>query len=317
MFRICRERHTYTNWSSDARRQPVSTEVWIDAEVLRRDDGLAVVRLGQQPSFNGGTFRYTKDDVTFDFYANRSHPGGTITGTYSVRLEFKRGQKLGHAVWPLARTRVDAFAADIDAALRAWPTPGIDIPVGVIEFLVYTFGAVPGSGCEPSADKADDYTFALGRPVATRHVPPSMRWQLRTIAHRRLEKWSGIEVTRDRDGLVRDDGVELIRIRTMRGPGTDGPDTYYYVDRHASFAFEAERRVGLGLMTDTWEVRLDPRSMEGLRPALRVRLDPKQCAEIVANIEEALYAWPHDQGYEYETPINRVVFLDADVVCRP
>jgi hypothetical protein len=48
--------------------------------------------------------------------------GGTLPGTYGVVVDFKPGQTLGGDTWPLERTRVEAIAADIDEALRAWPT---------------------------------------------------------------------------------------------------------------------------------------------------------------------------------------------------
>ena len=317
MFRFRYERHTHTDWSLDANRQIKSTEVTLDAEVLYRDDGFKLIRLGRKGQVDG-YFRYEKSGISFEFHANRAHPGGTITGTYSVWLEFKRGQKLGDAIWPLPGSKVEEIAADIYAALCAWPTTPEqeNIPVGVVSFSVFTFGAVPGS--DPDATSGDDsqYHFTLGNPVTLRHTPPSTRWQRRIIAYRGGDKWRGPEVVRDREALVRDDGIQLIRFQTMLGPGDDGPDTYRYVEGDVSFDFYAERRVGTGLMTDTWEVQLDPdaRRFAGLSSELRARLGPGRCAEVVENIEEALYAWPQ-WGYEYETPINRVVFLDANL-CR-
>jgi hypothetical protein len=60
-----------------------------------------------------------------------------------------------------------------------------------------------------------------------------------------------------------------------------------------------------------------PQSLAAASPARNrlpltiARLSPERCAEVVGNIEEALYAWPQ-WGYEYETPTNRVIFLDAN-----
>jgi hypothetical protein len=313
MFQFCHERHTYTDWSIE-NRQIKTTEVTIDAEVACRDDGFKLIRLGKKWRYDG-YFRYAKSGVSFEFQANRAHPGGTITGTYSVFLEFKRGQRLGDALWPLPRSKVEEMAADIYAALCAWPTPSHqeNTPVGVIRFTVFTFGAIPGSNPEMTGDDDTRYEFTLGHPVTLRQVPPSTRWQRCLITYRGGDKWRP-DIVQQCEALVRDDGIQLIRFATIKGPADDGPDTYRYLEGDVSFDFYAERRLGLGLMTDTWEVELDPdprRRVAGLSPELRTRLGPDRCAEVVRNIEEALYAWPQ-LGYEYETPTNRVVFLDAD-----
>lgn len=88
---------------------------------------------------------------------------------------------------------------------------------------------------------------------------------------------------------------------------------YDYVDRDVTFEFSAERRLSITLVTDTWEVRLDPLRKSGLSSELRARLGAARCAAIIANIEEALYAWPLEKGYLQKVPVNRVVFLDADM----
>jgi len=96
-----------------------------------------------------------------------------------------------------------------------------------------------------------------------------------------------MEVTLDAEVLSRDDGfIKLIRFRTLLGPADDGPDRYRYVEGDISFDFSAERRVGTGLMTDTWEVRLDPnpRRIAGLSSELRSRLGPARCSEVLGNI---------------------------------
>jgi hypothetical protein len=311
MFQFRHERHSHTDWSIE-NRQIKTKEVTLEAEVLSRDDGFKLIRLGRKGRLDG-YFRYEKSGISFEFHANRAHPGGTITGTFSVSLEFKRGQKLGDAVWPIPRSRVEEIAADIYAALCAWPTPPQqeNIPVGVVSFSVFTFGAIPGSNPDETSDNDSQYSFNLGHPVTLRHVPPSTRWQRRIIVYRGSDKRGGPDVVRDREALIRDDGIKLIRFRTMLGPADDGPDMYRYVGGDVSFDFYAERRVGTGLMTDTWEVRLDPEYLAGLSSELRSRLGPGRCSEVVGNIEEALYAWPQ-LGYEYETPVNRVIFLDAN-----
>lgn len=314
MFQFRHERHSHTDWIIE-NRQIKTTEVTLDAEVLARDDGFKLIRLGRKGRLDG-YFRYEKSGISFEFHANRAHPGGTITGTYSVSLEFKRGQKLGDAVWPVPRSKVEEIAADIYAALCAWPTPTQleNIPVGVVSFFVFTFGAVPGSNPDATSDNDTKYSFNLGHPMTLRRVPPSTRWQRRIIAYRGGDKWRGPDVVRDREALIRDDGIRLIRFRTLKGPADDGPDMYRYVEGDISFDFYAERRMGRSLMTDTWEVELDPdprHRVAGLSSELRSRLGPERCSEVVENIEEALYAWPQ-WGYEYETPVNRVIFLDAN-----
>jgi hypothetical protein len=314
MFQFRHERHSHTDWRIE-NRQIKTTDVMLDAEVLTRDDGFSLIRLGSKGGVDG-YFRYDKSGTSFEFHANRAHPGGTITGTYSVWLEFKRGQKLGDAVWPVPRSKVEEIAADIYAALCAWPTPPQHghLPVGVAYFSVFTFGAVPGANADAPSDSDSQYRFALGHPVTSRHVPPSTLWRRRIIAYRDGDQRGGPDVVRDREALIRDDGTKLIRFQTTLGPADDGPDVYRYVEGDTSFDFYAERRVGTGLMTDTWEVQLDPdprRHVAGLSSELRSRLGPGRCSEIVGSIEEALYAWPQ-LGYEFETPVNRVIFLDAN-----
>jgi hypothetical protein len=314
MFQFRRERHSHMDRIVE-NRQIKTTEVTLDAEVLSREDGFKLIRLGRKGR-RDGYFRYEKNGISFEFHADRAHPGGTITSTYIVALEFKRGQKLGDALWPVPRSKIEEIAADIYAALRAWPTPPQqeNIPVGVVSFLVFTFGAVPGSNPDATSDNESQYSFKLGHPVTLRHVPPSTRWQRRVITYRGGDKRSGPDVVRDREALIRDDGIKLIRFQTLKGPADDGSDIYRYVEGDISFDFYAERRVGTSLMTDTWEVQLDPdprHRVAGLSSELRSQLGPERCSEIVGNIEEALYAWPQ-WGYEYETPVNRVIFLDAD-----
>ena len=310
MFQFCHERHTHTDWSIE-NRQIKTMEVTIDAEVLHRNDGFKLIRLGKKWRYDG-YFRYEKSGLSFELRAERAHPGGTLTGTYSVFFEFKRGQRLGDAVWPLSRSAVEEMAADIYAALCAWPTPPHqeNIPVGVAFFAVYTSGAVAGSDPDAISDNDTRYEFTLGHPVALRHVPASTRWQRRLITYRGGDKWRP-DVVQQREALIRDDGIQLIRFATIKGPADDGPDTYRYLEGDLSFDFYAERRMGKGLMTDTWEVQLDPdprRRVAGLSLELRTRLGPDRCAEVMATIEEALYAWPQ-WGYEFETPTNRVVFV--------
>jgi hypothetical protein len=316
-FQFRHERHSYTDWRIE-NRQVITTEITLDAEVLARDDGFKLIRLGRRGRLDG-YFRYEKSGISFEFRANRAHPGGTITGTYDVSLDFKRGQKLGDAIWPVSRSKVEEIAADIYAALCAWPTPPQqeNIPAGVVSFGIFTAGAAPGSNPDANSENDNKYHFTMGRPVTLRHFPLSTRWQRRFTAYRGDDRRGDPNVVADRETLVRDDGIELVRFQTLLGPADDGPDMYRYVEGDVSFDFSAERRVGTGLMTDTWEVQLDPDPRgrrTGLSSELRSRLGPERCVEVVANIEEALYAWPQ-WGYAFETPVNRVIFLDANRSC--
>lgn len=313
MFKLVREQHTFTARKIADRKIMTSQETAL-ADALVRDDGCKLVLLEEEGYF-GAHFRYTKADIDFEFHARRRHLFGTITDTYSVDLEFKLGQKLGQATWPLDRAWVDELAGNIDAGLRAWP-PKSDtenVPVGVVSFDVRMWGAVPGHDRElPSEDSS--YRFELGHPVKIRLIPPSDRWQHRFASYRCHDigdRFRPPEAMREYETLVRDDGIQLVRLRTLRGPIDDGPDCYRYMDQDLSFSFEAERRLSLMLVTDTWEVRLNPRR-DGLSPQLREQLSPEKTAQIIANIEEALYAWPLSKGYQREIPINRVVFLDAN-----
>jgi len=313
MFQLVREQHTFTAWKV-VEREIVTWQEQVVADVLVREDGCKLILLENKKA-QGNRYRYVKGEIAFEFNANRCHPGGTVTDTYRVFMEFKLGQRLGEAEWPLDRGWVEAFAYDIDSALRAWPASPDQqvIPVGIISFFVMTFGALPGRDISPGFE-SNHYTFALGRPIRTRHAPPSPRWQLRTVSYSSKHQRNGKGEAQDHHALVRDDGIQLIRIRTLLGPADDGPDIYHYSDQEVSFDFTAERRVGTGIVTDTWEVQLDPRRryVNGLSPVLRNEQGARRVTEIIGNIEEALYAWPHDRGYDYETPINRVVFLDAD-----
>jgi hypothetical protein len=102
-------------------------------------------------------------------------------------------------------------------------------------------------------------------------------------------------------------------VHTLRGPADDGPDLFHYAEGNISFEFCAERRLSFLVVTDTWEVQLDPRGRDGLSPAKQAQLGLIKCRQIVSNIEEALFAWIYWPGevLERETPVNRVVFIDA------
>ena len=309
-YQMHRERRSYVD--ANPFEQPEGREVSVDAQVLRRDDGFALAHLGKRKSFAGDYFHYAKNGAGFEFAATRELGGGTRTDTYYIFMAFNPGQKLGATVWPLARRKVEAIATNIESALRAWPiAPGQElIPIGVIGFRVFTWPTQGRVLEEQKPANQREYFFVRGRPTALRRQAPSPRWKMRTVVHRPGNPYRE-ESTRKCDALVRDDGVHLIRIPTYRGPVDDGPDSYHYADHEVSFDFTAERRLCWELVTDTWEVRLDNSYMKGLTSGLRARLGRMRCAEIVNTIEEALYAWPHDRGYDYETPINRVVFLDA------
>jgi len=314
MFQVRHEWHSHTVRSIE-NRQIKFTEVTVDAEVLSRDDGFKLIRLGRKGR-QDGYYRYEKSGISFEFLANRAHPGGTITGTYDVLLAFERGQKLGDAVWPIPRAKVEDIASDIYAALSAWPTPPDQehIPIGVVYFSVFTSEALFGRNPDATGDNDSRYRFHLGHPVTLRHAAASTRWQRRWITYRGDDRWGKPDIAAEREALIRDDGIKLIRFSTLRGPADDGPDWYRYIEGDITFNFSAERRLGEGpgLMTDTWEVRLDPnpRRIAGLSSEVRSQLGPSRCSEILGTIEEALYAWPQG-GYALETPVNRVIFLDA------
>jgi hypothetical protein len=271
---------------------------------LVRNDGLKIICIGRSPHIKNVHYRYAKDGVVFDFFVNREHWGGTVTGTCEVVLSFRRHASLGTAVWPLPRAEVEEFVSDIDAGLRAWPplSKEAGVPLGVTLFHIGIWGE-------------ERYTLIRGRPLALRHDPPSPRWRL-------SRERNGPPFEKDRAGtwinvgtLTRDDGVKLIGYMLPRGPGDDGPGKYHYVDRDVEFDFEAERCFSLTVVTDTWEVTLAPQNMDGLSPALRERLGPARCRDIIRAIEEALYAWPLT-GHEMVIPTNRIVFLDAEWATR-
>jgi len=277
----------------------VPVENWIDAEVMEHENGFRLICLGKSPPLRAIEFRYVKRDVAFEFYAQRCHRGGTVTGTYLVTTRLKPGQKFGSNARPIERAEIEAIAADINLGLRTWPSPQADqtIPIGVVHFF---FGS----------SLLDRLTF--GEPLALRGSPASPRWLRHTVRHRVSSGLYGPYTYRECTSLVREDGVQLVRIPKGRGPQNDGPDDYHYVKPDTSFFFTAERRLYTEIVTDTWEVRLDPLYRDGFSPAKRAKLGPAKCAQIVRNIEEALYAWPSERDEtEWENvPITRVVFLD-------
>ncbi|PAY06404.1 MULTISPECIES: hypothetical protein [Bradyrhizobium] len=321
MFRLSTEPHSYSQLDPDEWKRSRTVkfvDVPVLAEVLSRDDGLKLICLGNRKGIKGPYYRYMKGETVFEFGADRTHWGGTATDTYSVVFNFQRGWSLGGRTWPLPRSAVEDIAADIDAALRAWPTPAghPHIPVGVVCFLVLVSGTVPRAPAAVPGDYAR-YELKFGHPVALRQIPPSSRWQMRVTPLRVRDRPFDPDAVRDHQVLVRDDGVEVIHRPTLRGPTDDGPDRYDYVDDGLTFEFSAERRLSITLVTDTWEVRLNPRRSNGFSPELRARLGAARCAAIIANIEEALFAWPLGKGYAEKVPVNRVVFLDAETGPHP
>lgn len=306
MFEMYRERQSYPTVHRDERGEWVPTEAWVDAEVMEHESGFQLIRLGVIPPLKNTRFRYVKRNISFDFYADRRHwRGGTVTGTYSIVADFKPGQMLGIDPWPVERAKMEMIAADINVGLRAWLPEHFDEarPIGVVHFYFFTFSSPPRT----------DYRFSLGEPIALREVPPSRRWVLHTIRHCVGRNSDGAEKLQNCVSLLRDDGVQIIRIPTMRGPADDGPDTYHYAEKDVAFDFTAERRLTMLIVTDTWEVQLDPPRRDGLSAAKRADLGAARCVEIVRSIEEALYAWPAKphETQEQQVPVNRVVFLDA------
>src|SRR6266849_744220 len=164
MFEMRRERHSYSSIRLVDGEKWVPEQIWVDAEVLARQDGLRLICLGKVSGTKETKFRYVKHDVAFDFWADRCHWGGTVTGTYLVSADLKRGQKLGGNAWPVERLDIEAIAADIDLGLRAWPTQADEsIPIGVVHFH---FGSPPNR----------EYRLALGTPLTLRDAPASTRW---------------------------------------------------------------------------------------------------------------------------------------------
>jgi hypothetical protein len=301
MVELRRERHTFPSMRVDERGKLVPADITVDAEVLNHERGFRLIRLGKSPPFKGEKFRYVRRDVSFEFFANRTHWGGTVAGTYCVVADFKPGQMLGSDAWPVEEARMKAFAADIDAGLRAWPPTPVEEarPLGVVHVHFFTF----------SASLHTDYTFAFGQPLTLRDVPPSPRWAKRKVRHRVTRR--GTQVLAEFSAMVRDDGVKVVRMPTSRGPADDGPDAYHYAEGDLAFDFTAERRFTVLIVTDTWEVQLNPPGRDGgLAPAMRARLGPARCAEIVRTIEEALFAWITEpfEDEERQVPVNRVVF---------
>jgi hypothetical protein len=301
MFELRRERHSH----KEARYLPATrdidvSEVWIDADVLVREDGLKLICIGRSPHIKNVQYRYAKAGVLFDFFVNREHWGGTVTGTCEVVLSFRRHASLGTVVWPLTRAATEDIVSEIDAGLRAWPPSSKEagVPLGVILFHVAIWGE-------------ERYTLLRGQPLALRHDPPWPRWSLSQERKGRPYEKDRAGTWINRGTLIRDDGVKLTGYMRPRGPGDDGPGKYHYVDRDVGFDFEAERCFSLTVVTDTWEVTLAPHHMGGLSPALRERLGRTRCVEIIHTIEEALYAWPLT-GHAMAIPVNRIVFLDAE-----
>jgi hypothetical protein len=275
---------------------------------MEHERGFRLICLGATRS-KSIEFRYVKGDIALDFSADRRHWGGTVIGTYDVGANLSDARpKLGSDRWPPERAKLEAIAADIDIGLRAWPPTQADEarPIGVVHFnfvspLSFLRSLPP-----------IDYEFAFGEPLALRDTPHSTRWVISRAPYRDGKNKDGTDRVRNLQSLLRDDGVQIIRIPTMKGPGDDGPDTYHYVERDIVFDFTAERRLSNSVVTDTWEVELDPTHRDGFSAAKRASLGASRCAEIVRTIEEALYAWGDPaRTQERQVPVNRIVFLDA------
>lgn len=316
MYRCGHEQHAYPELWLDSSRperaiwhlpmgESPRVERWVDAEALYRDDGFKLLRFGNLSPFKGETFRYSKGRIAFDFLVDRSLSGGTMTGTCDIVLCLEPDM-LGNAV--SEKAGVEEIVADIDGALRFWAEPTVtDIgPIGVIYVMVFIEGVINGRFA-----RSGSYQFARGQPTILRRRAQASRWKSQTLIHPLPAAISGGEAGKRRESLTRDDDVQLIRIQTLRGPANDGPDAFHYADHQCAFDFSADCRIAKAIPTDTWEVLLDPPHLQGLSPARRRQLGPLRCAEIAGNIEEGLHAWPSDPGYAIETPINRVVFLDA------
>ena len=303
MFQMRREQHSYVSFSRGGQGSLVQTEIAVDADVMVHESGFRLIRFGNVAPIKGIMFRYVSQNTAFDFHADRRHWGGTVTGTYSVAASFKTGQMLGDKPWPIGREKMEAIAVDIEIGLRAWPPeqPDETRPIGVVHFLFY--GWTPGTR----------YEFALSEPLALRESPPSTRWSENIIHHCLGRNRDGTDKLRPCESLIRDDGVQVIRIATLRGPADDGPDMYRYIEQGFAFDFTAERRFSLLVVTDTWEVRLDPPGRDGLSAGKQAGLGAGRRREIVGNIEEALFAWTPAPGETEvrKVPVNRVVFLDA------
>jgi hypothetical protein len=308
LFQLRRERHSYLQFGRDEQGKLARTEIEVDTNVMVHDAGFQLIRFGQIPRRGGVKFRYVKQNTAFDFQANRRHWGGTVSGTYSVWADFRAGQAVGDGTWPLERATVEAFATDIDTGLRAWPPEHDDEtrPIGEAHFYFFTSGGFP-------ITEMTSYRFVFGEPLALREPPSSTRWSEKIIQHPVRKNRDGTDRLLRCRALTRDDGVELIQIATMRGPDNDGPDMYRYSEPGLTFHFYAERRFSLLIVTDTWEVRLDPPRQDGLSAEKRAKLGAAKCRDIVATIEEALFAWIYWPGEteQRRVPVNRVVFVDA------
>lgn len=290
MFELRKERQSYIQVRLNERKEVERTEVWIDCDALVREDGFRLVRIGRIPPVKEICFRYFKGDLKFDLYGDRTLGNGTVTDTWHVTLAFGDLRRGDSNVWPPDRREVEERAADIEAALRAWPQypEERNIPIGVVHFQIRYLNNV---------------TLRFGEHTPLRKEPPSTRWRRDRVPF----AVKGHEY--QCDSLVRDDGVRLIRM-PMTIQSAEGPDTYHYLAADVEFDFHADRRMTLIVPTDTWEVNLSPRErgFSGLSAALRAQLGPTGTAEVIGNIEEALYAWPPAPD-DADVPVNRVVFV--------
>jgi hypothetical protein len=314
MTKFYREKHN-VEWAAEYREIAKGVKMFsgrqtlvdVDADVLELDEKFKLARLGKQQSIAGLYYRFIVDRSYFDINVCRDIQG-VMTGTALVFARFRRGQFVGEETWPVDHDYWKALASKIDAALRAWPTPSVQDapPLGVMFFQVHT--DVWHEKNLQSGDFVNDwgYRLKLGRSLSLRAAPPSKRWKSAAIENPNglLMDTNFFAVARAM-ARVRDDGVQLIRIPTLRGPQNDGPDTFLYSDRSYQFEFSADHRLSTGIVTDTWVANF----FDGHRRA--PALDPERRSEIMEIIAEALYAWPPEQEDEDETPVNRVVFIDV------
>lgn len=108
---------------------------WVDKDVLVREDGFKLMRIGGGREMQG-IFRYIDGDRSFDFegsrYNERLEPLDTWTIYLGLALKFL-SERSGK---PVSMDEMRTIARNIDQALRAWPPRLLekDVPIRRVRF---------------------------------------------------------------------------------------------------------------------------------------------------------------------------------------
>jgi hypothetical protein len=134
MFRMQKEKY-YIDYRESA-------GVWVDKDVLVREDGFKLMRIGGAQGSDH--FRYSDNGLSFEFHARRYAEDMRPTDTWVVNLGLAL-RILTERNSPISLELAREIAANIEEALRAWPPWPIekDTPIKRVRFLMRDWRAWP------------------------------------------------------------------------------------------------------------------------------------------------------------------------------